>query len=54
MILKTEALRQWQTADLTPLKEYFLQRTDILMSIKGDWDSLVCTLFEQEDRDHIQ
>ena len=48
-----EALCQWQTADLTPLKEYFLQRTDIMMSIKGDWDSLVCTLFEKEDRGNL-
>lgn len=44
-----KVLAEWKSADLTPLKEYFLGRSDVLMSIRhvhvrGGWE---CALFEQ-------
>lgn len=44
-----QALMDWQTADLTPIKEYFLPTSEVLISIKGDRGRWICTLFEQVD-----
>lgn len=50
------ALSNWQTADLTPVKQHFLQRTDILMSIQQDAElmCLACSLFTMREHGDLR